>query len=202
MRAAGRAFARRGYEGASIEEIAEDAGYSAGAVYSNFRNKADLFLAVFEDHMARLVGRLAATREVTTGQSFPDRAKALADQWMEVTGSDRDLFLLNLEFVVHAARHPEIGEKLGPRGAATRVALDRWIEAHEAETGVAMPFPREDLALVMTALGLGLSVERLNEPDAIRGDVYGEFVAFLFRLIEGMDGSAGAPEPTSKGADV
>lgn len=186
--AATRAFAQRGYEGASVEQIAEDAGYSFGAVYSNFRNKGELFIAVFEEHMARLVDRLAATREDTEGSSFPERARALADQWMATTGADRDFFLLNLEFVVHAARNPELSEKLGTRGAATRIALDRWMEAHEAETGVAFPFPRADLALIITALGLGLSVERLNEPDAIRDGVYGDFVAFLFTLMEKTSG--------------
>src|SRR5258708_19895226 len=55
-------FAERGYQGASVEEIAERAGYSHGAVYSNFTGKEDLFFAVFEEYMAERARELAATQ--------------------------------------------------------------------------------------------------------------------------------------------
>src|SRR3954452_24654908 len=84
-------FARRGYHGASVEEIAEEAGYSHGAVYSNFDGKADLFLAVFEDYMAERARELAAT-QAGIGDDAPleARARSLADQWMERFASDRE----------------------------------------------------------------------------------------------------------------
>src|SRR6478735_6157335 len=82
--AATKVFARRGYNGASVEEIAEEAGYSHGAVYSNFEGKADLFLADFEDYMAERARELAATQiDIPEGESLEIRARALADQWME-----------------------------------------------------------------------------------------------------------------------
>src|SRR5271170_4595996 len=88
-------FAQRGYEGASVEEIAERAGYSHGAVYSNFAGKSDLFLAVFEEYMAERARELAAT-QLELGENAPleERARALADQWMERLAKDRDSFLL------------------------------------------------------------------------------------------------------------
>src|SRR6478752_2421839 len=77
---AARIFARRGYNGASIEEIAEEAGYSHGAVYSNFDGKADLFLAVFEEYMAERARELAATQvDLAEDAPLEVRARALAD---------------------------------------------------------------------------------------------------------------------------
>jgi AcrR family transcriptional regulator len=72
-------FARRGFDAASVEEIAEEAGYSHGAVYSNFDGKADLFLAVFEDYMAERVRELAETQAALADDaSLEVRARALA----------------------------------------------------------------------------------------------------------------------------
>src|SRR3954453_17737630 len=77
-------FAQSGYEGASVEEIAERAGYSHGAVYSNFAGKSDLFLAVFEEYMAARARELAETQsDLDDDAPLETRARALADQWME-----------------------------------------------------------------------------------------------------------------------
>jgi len=51
--AALRVFLRRGFHGASLDEIAEEAGYTTGAVYSNFKGKDDLFLAVLDAEAQR-----------------------------------------------------------------------------------------------------------------------------------------------------
>ena len=48
LASARRAFARNGFHGASVEEIASDAGFSTGALYSNFEGKEDLFLVLME----------------------------------------------------------------------------------------------------------------------------------------------------------
>src|SRR6476646_1489226 len=98
-------FARRGYNGASVEEIAEEAGYSHGAVYSNFDGKADLFLAVLEEYMAERARELAATQvEIDDDEPLEIRARALADQWMRRFAKDRESFLLHMEFIAHAGR--------------------------------------------------------------------------------------------------
>src|SRR5580704_19553287 len=91
IEAATKVFARRGFHQASVEEIAEEAGYSHGAVYSNFDGKADLFLAVFEDYMAQRVGELAQTQaELPDDAPLEIRARALADQWMQRLARDRE----------------------------------------------------------------------------------------------------------------
>ena len=49
--AARRVFLARGYHGATLEQIADEAGFSKGVVFSKFRGKADLFLALLEDRI-------------------------------------------------------------------------------------------------------------------------------------------------------
>jgi TetR/AcrR family acrAB operon transcriptional repressor len=61
--AAGRVFRDLGYSGASLDAIAQEAGFSKGAVYSHFTSKADLFLSLLEDRISRRLERqLAAVR--------------------------------------------------------------------------------------------------------------------------------------------
>jgi AcrR family transcriptional regulator len=178
-------FARRGYNGASVEEIAEEAGYSHGAVYSNFEGKADLFLAVFEEYMAERARELAATQvDVSEDAPLETRARALADQWMQRFARDRESFVLHMEFIAHAGRDPELAGRFGSRSAALREAISAYIAEYQATAGVELTLPPDDLALVLRALGIGLAVEALVSPDAVREDLYGDFVELLVKLLQ------------------
>lgn len=190
---AAKVFARRGYNGASVEEIAEEAGYSHGAVYSNFEGKADLFLAVFEDYMAERARELAVTQvDVVEDAPLEVRARALADQWMERFTKDRESFVLHMEFIAHAGRDAELAGRFGSRSAALREAISRYIAHYQEEVGVELALPPDDLALVLRALGIGLAVEALVSPDAVRRDLYGDFVELLVTLLR-QHAPAGTP---------
>ncbi|HEX3562445.1 MAG TPA: TetR family transcriptional regulator [Solirubrobacterales bacterium] len=191
-------FARRGYKGASVEEIAEEAGYSHGAVYSNFEGKADLFLAVFEDYMAERVRELAETQAALPPDApLEVRARALADQWMDRLARDRESVVLHMEFIAHADRDPELARRFGTRSSAMREAVSRYISQYQEEAGVELALSADDLALVLRALGIGLAVESLVSPDAVRHDLYGDFVELLVALLRKADSSA--PRPRRKG---
>ena len=175
-------FARRGFQAATIEEIAEEAGYSHGAVYSNFAGKEDLFLAVFERYMSQRVAEVSRAAEIEG--SFAERARAGADQWMQRFAGDRDTFLLHLEFMIHAARNPHLSEQLGQRMAALRLEIERQLSSREARSDNALPLPAADLALVLRALGIGLAVEALNQPGEVNTHLYGDFVALVAGLLD------------------
>lgn len=177
-------FAERGYQGASVEEIAERAGYSHGAVYSNFAGKEDLFLAVFEEYMAERARELAATQEdLDESAPLEARARALADQWMERFAADRESFLLHLEFLGQAGREPGMAERFGTRSAAMREAVAAYISHFQEEEEAKAPLSPADLALVMRALGIGLAIEALVSPEAVRDDLYGDFVELLVTML-------------------
>jgi AcrR family transcriptional regulator len=178
-----KVFALRGYKGASVEEIAEQAGYSHGAVYSNFDGKADLFLAVLEDYMAERERELAAS-QATVAEDAPIelRARALADQWMERFAKDRESFLLHMEFIAHTGRDPELAGRFGARSAALREAISRYIAHYQEEERIELALPPDDLAMVLRALGIGLAVEALVGAP-VREDLYGDFVELLVTLL-------------------
>jgi AcrR family transcriptional regulator len=188
IEAAARVFARRGYQAASVEEIAEDAGYSHGAVYSNFEGKADLFLAVFEDYMAERVRELADTQAALPDDApLEARARALADQWMDRLARDRESMVLHMEFIAHADRDPELARRFGTRSMAMREAVARYIAHYQQEAGLELAMGVDDLALVLRALGIGLAIESLVSPDTVRHDLYGDFVELLVSLQRERD---------------
>jgi AcrR family transcriptional regulator len=182
--AAAQVFARRGFQAASVEEIAEEAGYSHGAVYSNFEGKADLFLAVFEDYMAERVRELADTQAALADDvSLEVRARALADQWMDRLARDRESFALHMEFLAHAGRDPQLARRFGTRSSAMREAVARYISHYQQEAGLEPAMPTDALALILRALGIGLAIESLVSPEAVRHDLYGDFVELLVSLL-------------------
>jgi hypothetical protein len=82
--------------------------------------------------------------------------------------------LLHLEFMIHAARNPHLSKQLGERMSALRLEIERYLTQREGETHTALPLPAADLALILRALGIGLAVEALNQPDKTNPRLYGD----------------------------
>jgi AcrR family transcriptional regulator len=179
VEAAGRVFARRGLYGASMEEIAREAGYSTGAIYWHFSGKDDLFLAVYEDFVAGLAHNM---EEIFVGGDgdLPERARRAADRWMKRVRTEPGFLILAHEFLVHAWREPELREAFEHRLAAVRLALARVIRQEAEAEGVVPALPPDDLATVMRALGSALGLARLADPEAVRDDLFGDVLALLF----------------------
>src|SRR5580700_11761328 len=94
---AARIFAEKGFGGASLEEIAESAGYSTGALYANFANKDQLFMEVVAARRARTaVRRAEAVAEVFDQQADP--FGALSRLFVRVADRDREFGPLQAEF--------------------------------------------------------------------------------------------------------
>src|SRR5437016_5960759 len=106
-------FAGRGFHRASLAEIAEEAGYSTGAVYSNFAGKEDLFLAVLDEHIAR---RLRAVEDAVAQADTPqEQARAGARNWMEFLSEEPDWYPLFIEFWAYALRDPDLRVRVAER---------------------------------------------------------------------------------------
>jgi AcrR family transcriptional regulator len=178
LAAAARVFERRGYSAASIAEIAREAGFTHGAVYSNFEGKEDLFLALYEQWVAERVGEIEATWN--SEGTLTERARAAADQWIERFRDDPRAFLLRLEFALRAAHSSELRQKLGTRVGAVPLAIRRLIEEQLHREGMPASGAAE-LALALQALSLGLALEALGNPDAVAPGLAGELAA---RMVE------------------
>lgn len=181
LEAAARVLHREGFRGASVEKIADEAGYSHGALYSNFAGKDELFLALAEALVAERTGETAAVH--AGDEPFADQAVAAADTWMRRLRADPATVILRLEFALHAARDPRLRAALAAREGALTDLLERLI----AEHGPPSPLPPAELAQVVRAIGIGLAVEALVEPDRVRDELYGDVVAILLDLLEGRE---------------
>ena len=111
--AARRIFLARGYHAATLDEIADEAGFSRGVVQSRFGNKADLFLALLEERIAE---RAAQNARLAEGLRGAEGVRVLREHAARRNRAELDWGLLLIEFRVHAARDPELSPAV--RGGA------------------------------------------------------------------------------------
>lgn len=168
MEAAATVFAERGFYGASVEDIAERAGFSKGAFYSNFDSKEDLFLALLDDRLDADIRALEVLGDDSSAPAFLDfvaqraaRRAADGEQWA----------LLSAEFWLHSLRNRELVPKMAARQRAGRAALARVIEGLCAQMGVTGPIPAQDWASVMLAVDDGLVLQEALDPTAVPDDL-------------------------------
>ena len=170
-------FARRGYHGASVDEVAEQAGFSTGALYSNFDGKEDLFLAVLQRQIARQTRELSDT--VAERPTVEERARGGADEWMRFLEREPELVLLFMEFWAYAVRNPEVRPRFAARYADVRTAVSRIIEDGARDLGVELALPADQLAIAIDALGDGFALQKLADPDAVPNELFGTILALL-----------------------
>jgi AcrR family transcriptional regulator len=180
LRAARDVFGARGYHGATIEDIAEKAGLSNGAIYYNFQNKEELFLALLD---ARLDERLEHTRQtLAVGDRSSTRERTLEEEARDVTRSfreSREWRLLLLEFVAYAARNPAFAGRFKEHKRQLRAALAEILDQHLSARGIKPTMPIDQLALAVTGLANGLAVEELSDPGSVSDQLLGDALALL-----------------------
>jgi AcrR family transcriptional regulator len=188
LTAASRVFARRGYHGASISEIAAEAGFSKGALYWNFANKEDLFFALLDELDEHLRTLITASARAPTDQ---DTTEEIGRNLSAVLENGRDVVLLFHEYSALAVRDPKLAARYAKRNARLRDELAASMQARHEATGTSLAIPAEHIATAVIALVDGLSMQQLTEPGAVPEDLFGQ----IFSLIEdGM--SAREKEPT------
>jgi AcrR family transcriptional regulator len=174
VEAAARVFARRGYHQATIEEIAAEAGFSTGAVYSNFAGKEELFLALADREVEERAEEFQAIGDAAERGEGP--AEEASEQFRAFLERDPDWPLLFYEFWSLSVRNPTLRGELRKRREVVRGALAETLERVAAELGFELRFPAPVLATAMSASINGLAFERAADPEAIPDDVFAEFI--------------------------
>ena len=176
--AARRVFAARGYHGASVDEIASEAGYSTGALYSNFSGKEDLFLALMEHEISREVRDI---EEVVGRQAtVPERARGGAAEWMSYVEREPELVLLFVEFWAFAIRDPKMRPEVVRRMAAIRRMITSLIERAAEEFELELAMPADHLAIAVDAMADGIARQKLADPKAVPDELLGGVLSLLF----------------------
>jgi AcrR family transcriptional regulator len=178
MSSAAKVFARRGMEQASIDEVAEDAGYTKGAFYANFKSKEELFLAMLDERFAERLEQ--CDRVMASGGSPVEQARQIGLDFMRYVAADPEWERLFFEFAAYAARNDEFRQELVTRYRSLRERIADSYRRRAEELGVEPPIPVEDLATMTFAMANGVALEKLLEPDAVPEDLYATMLSLFF----------------------
>jgi len=144
LAAAFRVFAAKGYGQARIDDVCAEAGYTRGAFYSNFGSLDELFFALYDERAAIIAAQVAdaltadasaANAPATEGQATNEQAgdgqapiepsiHAVIARTAATLLLDRDWLLVKTDFLLHAARHPEVATRLAGHRAQLRSAIE------------------------------------------------------------------------------
>ncbi|MFE2937530.1 TetR/AcrR family transcriptional regulator [Streptomyces sp. NPDC059255] len=148
-------FTERGFHATSISDIVERAGLTRGAFYSNYRDKEELFLALYDAQADRLLADLRAeAARLDPGEDLVDGLLAyLADR----ADRQRQWFLVSMEFTLHAARTPAVAELLAVHEERLVQGVAGMITETLARTELRPTIDAADGARLLIALFKGIS---------------------------------------------
>jgi AcrR family transcriptional regulator len=194
LAAASRVFARNGFHATSLDAVAEEAGFSRGAVYYNFADKEKLFLELLDRRCAE---RARDIREVFSGggddlASTTEQAKLAARDALEAMIGDPEWRALYLEFLAHAARDKSFRRAFARRTDEMRAALEEVVVERAALIDEhALGMSPQELAVVIDALGVGLWAHHmLHGSSAVSPELFSQAIALM------VDGAAARAEAT------
>lgn len=179
LSAAGRVFAAKGFHAASVDDVAEAAGYTKGAVYSNFDSKEDLFLALFDESVEATVQTLDEIFEAPPEERFA----ALGARRESVAFFAPQWHLLETEFTLYVARNPHLQPKLAQRQAALREQIATRVQRQLGDLGMTTDIDVVDLARLIGAAGDGLTMQQVAEGEAApdMGRLFSLLLEIMFR---------------------
>ncbi|MGB3335870.1 MAG: TetR/AcrR family transcriptional regulator, partial [Devosia sp.] len=173
LKSALKAFVRDGYARASIDVIAEDAGYSKGAVYSNFAGKEGLFLAILKQ---KFETEIAGMKALAASQGSAEDILIA----MLKSNNDRtdvlDFKLVATEFQTQVSRASPFAHTYAELFGSQRRALAELIATIFSRSGKQLPAPAEEIATGGIALTIGIAVQRGADPTAVDGGTWGRAI--------------------------
>jgi AcrR family transcriptional regulator len=187
--AAAIVFTKRGFQGASLDEIAETAGYTRGAIYKHFADKEELLHEV----CVRLNERTFAEFDEVPGVELsfaeymtnPAAADAVVAHWQDTIERDREFRIVMLEFLLQALRNPELRERAREFGQRNTALIADYLTHHAEDAGEPLPLPAADVAAVFGIASDGFAEAMLINPDAAR-----LFGLLLDLLVRGLNSYA------------
>jgi AcrR family transcriptional regulator len=162
-------FSRQGYHAASVDEIAERAGFSKGAVYSNFSSKEDLLLALIDRRFASEVeGYPGIVRLMMDNLQAEDKDTDVKKIWLQ----DRTWNVLMVEFILYALRNDAVREQFAGRLSALRAVMAKNLETLYKQIGKQPVLPIDEIPWSIFSLGVGMTLQMYIDPDALPGEIY------------------------------
>ncbi|MCW2862411.1 MAG: transcriptional regulator, TetR family [Actinoallomurus sp.] len=167
--AAERLWAERGIRGASLDEIAAQAGMTKGAVYSNFAGKTDLILALLDRYTQVEIGRRTSSHLRDTGRAPADRCADAGRHYARRLSAEetRMKALLLMELWLFGMRDFSAGWRIADWYQNHREGLAAGLETNGGDLSP------EDRASLAMAIEFGLALQHLLDPDRVPAELYG-----------------------------
>ena len=186
--AAAEVFAARGFEAATIDQVAAAAGYTKGAVYSNFASKTDLFIALIE----RRIEVQAAHQARRMDEVSLEEQLAQSGRQHRLRDADRQWLILSIEFWLHAMRDPRAAAAVAEQYRRARQMSASLMAGWFERAGKEPPMAAGDLAVVAESLATGLAIQAALDPDQIDMALHAEVLSRFLGVPEPVDSTSEA----------
>lgn len=164
MEAARSLIREKGYEHATLDAIAERAGMTTGAIYGNFKNRDELFLALGHTYWPPIKPK------VRPGATFPEILRALADATLAAIPDRSAAVVGRLTGMAYAITHEELRVKVTEFTAQSYAFGEEWLRSVTKEED--LPMPAGQLVRVIHALSEGLVFQRLLTPELMPDNIF------------------------------
>ncbi|AKN16214.1 TetR/AcrR family transcriptional regulator [Mycobacterium haemophilum] len=156
--AAFQVFADKGFGHVRIEDVCTVAGYTRGAFYSQFDRLEELFFTLYDQHATLIAEQLSTA---IAGSAEPAE---VVDRVAATLLLDRDWLLIKTDFLMHAARHPDLAQRLVAHRAQLRAAIEDRLSSRATELPAALGTV-SDAARAVVAIYDGVSIQLLLDGD-------------------------------------
>ncbi|WP_370616577.1 TetR/AcrR family transcriptional regulator [Mumia sp. Pv 4-285] len=154
-------FLHDGYAATSLERVAVEAGFSKGAVYSNFKSKEELGLAVLDEIHGEMV--VEVLEALTSATTYEESLNAF-EGWLKVRLGQPRWTALEVEFAAVVRTSPFVATELAARHRLIRESIAAMLLDMQERTGMRLAVPADQVALVLLSLGIGLGAQRSLDP--------------------------------------
>jgi AcrR family transcriptional regulator len=180
---ASKIFCRHGLANASVEQVAEDAGYTKGAFYANFRSKEELFLVMLDEKFAAEIERI--DRMLAGGEEPGEEARHATEDVVRFASADPEWSKLFFEFTAYAGRDENFRQELATRCRAMNERLAEILKRWSADFPVEPPLPLFEIASMSSMITNGFMMQRLIEP-GLGEEEAGKMMAIFFLGLQAM----------------
>ena len=165
-------FAKLGFHGASVDKIAEHAGFSKGAVYAHFHTKEDLFLAIVEQQMNLYVWNIRQV--IGQQQSLLHFIETMDEYCDSVRQQTQTWSMLSMEFLLYAMREESVRHKWSNMITEAVKQISKSIESLLLKENYKSTLSAEEIAWTMLSLENGMSIFYYISQNHIPLDLYGK----------------------------
>jgi len=170
---AARALVReRGYERTTLEKVAKRAGMTTGAIYGNFKNRDELFIALGQTYWAPVAPK------IPPGATFADAMRALAKATLTAVDERRPAAVGRLPGLAYTLKKEELRSRVVEVTKNSYEFGAEWLREFDPAD---LPMPPDNLVRVLHALIEGLVMQRILTPELCPEEVFYAAFAALAR---------------------